>query len=227
MLGSVVIDRAQRILNDVTGVRWTTANLLDWLNEGQKATVRIAPEAYLVTAILQLTRGVRQNLTALAATAATEVPLRLVEVTRTVTDATGYPALRVIRMVTRRALDQANPEWPTETEVATVEHYMFDSRNPKEFMVYPPQLAAGAFVEAVYSALPPDLSAEGDPISLDDSYAAPLVDYIVHRALSTDAEYGQNPAKIAQHFNQFMAGITQKTVADLTVEPVPADTTVE
>ena len=228
MLGSVVIDRAQRILNDTTAVRWPAADLLDWLNEGQQAAVRIAPEAYTVTANMQLAEGVRQNLVSMATAASTEVPLRLIEVTRNVTDATGLPALKVVRMVTRRALDQANPDWPTETGVALVDHYMFDSRNPKEFMVYPPQPATGqGFVEVVYSAEPAPLTDAADPIVLDDSYAPALVDYIVHRALSTDAEYGQNPAKVAQHFNQFMGALTQKSGIDLAVEPVPSTTPTE
>jgi len=228
MQGSVVIDRAQRILNDTTAVRWPAADLLDWLNEGQKAAVRIAPEAYTVTANVQLATGARQNLVTIAAAAAVEVPLRLIEITRNVTDATGFPALRAIRMVNRRALDQANPDWPTDATNALVENYMFDSRNPKEFFVYPPQPAAGqGFVEVIYSAEPTDLTADTDPIALDDAFAPALVDYIVHRALSTDAEYGSNPARVAQHFNQFMGAMTQKTQTDLTVEPVPATTSVE
>lgn len=225
MQGSVVIDRAQRILNDTTAVRWLAADLLDWLNEGQKAAVRIAPEAYTVTANMQLATGVRQNLTAMAVVATTEVPLRLIEVVRNVTDATGFPALRGVRLVNRRALDQVNPDWPTDTAAALVENYMFDSRNPKEFMVYPPQPAAGqGFVEVVYSAEPADLSADTDPIVLDDSYAPALVDYIVYRAVSTDAEYGDNPAKVAQHFNQFMSALNQKSGIDPSVEPLPATT---
>ena len=227
MLGSAVIDRAQRILNDTTAVRWLAADLLDWLNEGQLAAVRIAPEAHTVTAIFQLVTGVRQNLTALAVTASTEAPLRLIEVVRNVTDATGFPALRAIRMVNRRSLDQGNPDWPADTAAALVENYMFDSRNPKEFMVYPPQPATGGFVEVVYSAEPAALSLDSDPIALDDSYGPALVDYIVYRALSTDAEYGENSAKVAQHFNQFMGALTQKTGIDASVEPLPATTTVE
>lgn len=225
MLGSVVIDRAQRILNDTTAVRWPAADLLDWLNEGQHAAVRIAPEAYTVTANMVLATGVRQNLTAMAVVATTEVPLRLIEVTRNVTDATGFPALSVVRLINRRALDQMNPDWPTDTDNAIVENYMFDSRNPKEFMVYPPQPAAGqGFVEVVYSAEPAALTVDSDPIVLDDSYAPALVDYIVYRALSTDAEYGANPAKTAQHFNQFMGALNQKSGIDAAVEPAPATT---
>ena len=228
MLGSVITDRAQKILNDTTAVRWTLVELIDWLNEGQKAAVRIAPEANTVTAFVQLVTGPRQNLATLAATAAIAVPLRLIDVTRNVTDATGLPALRAIRITNRRSLDQYNPDWPSDTGVALVQHYMFDSRNPKEFFVYPPQPAASqGFVEVVYSAEPADLANGTIAISLDDSYAAALVDYVVHRALSSDAEYGANPAKVAQHYNQFFGAIQQKSVADLTVEPVPATTVSE
>ena len=228
MLGSVITDRAQKILNDTSGVRWPVADLIDWLNEGQKAAVRIAPEANTVTAFMQLATGVRQNLTSLAVTATTAVPLRLIDVTRNVTDATGLPALRAVRIANRRALDQYNPDWPADTGVALVQHYMFDSRNPKEFFVYPPQPAVSqGWVEVVYSGEPTDLANGTESIALDDSYAAALVDYVVHRALSADAEYGANPQRIAQHYNQFFGAIQQKSVADLTVEPVPATTVSE
>ena len=229
MLGSEVIDRAQRILNDTSAIRWPAADLLDWLNEGQKAAVRVAPESYTVTAFIQLATGVRQNLVTLAAAGTpTGVPLRLIEVVRNVTDNTGFPALRAIRMINRRSLDQANPDWPTDTDAALVENYMFDSRNPKEFMVYPPQPSTlQGYVEVVYSAEPADLSVDTDPIILADSYAPALTDYVVSRALSTDAEYGENSAKVALHYNQFFGAMTQKTTADLAVEPVPATTKVE
>jgi len=228
MLGSVITGRAQLILNDTSGIRWPVANLIDWLNEGQKATVRLAPEANCVSAYVQLVEGPRQDLTALCATAGTRVPMRLIDVTRNVTDATGLPALRAIRIVNRRALDQYDPDWPSATAVSLVQHYMFDSRNPKEFFVYPPQPAVTpGYVEVVYSAEPTDLANGTESIDLDDSYAAMLVDYVVHRALSADAEYGANPQRIAQHYNQFLAGVQSKSQQDLTVEPVPGDQVVE
>jgi len=228
MLGSVITGRAQIILNDTSAVRWPVADLIDWLNEGQKATVRLAPEANVVSAYMQLAPGVRQDLTALAVTASTDVPLRLIDVPLNVTDATGLPSLRAIRLINRRSLDQYNPGWATDTAAAVVDHYMFDSRNPREFYVYPAQPATGmGYVEIVYSAEPADLADGDDDISLPDAYAAMLVDYVVHRALSADVEYGANSARVAQHYNQFMGGIQATSQADLTVEPVPATTPTE
>jgi len=228
MLGSVITDRAQKILNDTSGVRWPVADLIDWLNEGQKAAVRISPEANTVTAFMQLVEGPRQNLTALAVTATTAVPLRLIDVTRNVTDATGLPALRAVRLANRRSLDQYNPDWPSDTGATLVQHYLFDSRNPTEFFVYPPQPnVSQGWVEIVYSGEPTDLASGASSIALADSYAAALVDYVVHRALSADAEYGSNPQRISQHYNQFYSALQQKTAADLTVEPAPATTVSE
>lgn len=226
--GTQIIDRAQQILNDAGAVRWPRADLLDWLNEGMASTARLAPESYTVDANMIMVEGSRQNLTAMAVAAGTEAPLRLIDITHNVTDATGLPALRAVRHTNIKTLNQVNPDWHGDTPNALVDHYLFDSRNPKEFFVYPPQPSSGfGFVAVVYSAIPTPLAVEANNILLDDSYAEPLVDYILHRAFSIDAEYGVNPARVSQHFNQFLAGIMSKTTADLTVEPAPASTPVE
>lgn len=218
MQASLVIDRAQRILNDVSAVRWPAADLLDWLNDGQRAVVHYAPEANRVTEFVQLARGTKQDLTTLA----TDVPLRLIDVTRNVTDGTGFPALRAIRSVDRRELDMVQPDWHTHTTSATVIQFMFDKRNPTEFFVYPPQPAAGqGFVEIVYSAQPTDLTADTQQTVLSDTYVPALVDYIVFRALSYDAEYGANPGRVNAHWQAFLNGATGRSAVDPTVEPLP------
>lgn len=218
MLASAVIDRAQRILNDVSAVRWPAADLLDWLNDGQRAVVHFAPEANRVTEFVQLAQGTKQDLTTLATT----VPLRLIDVTRNVTDGTGFPALRAIRSVDRRELDMVQPDWHTHTTSSTVTQFMFDKRNPTEFFVYPPQPAAGqGFVEIVYSAEPADLPNDSTNIGLSDTYVPALVDYIVFRALSYDAEYGANPGRVNAHWQAFLNGATGRSAVDPMVEPLP------
>lgn len=39
-----IIDKASVILSDITATRWTTAELLGWLNDGQRELVTLAPQ---------------------------------------------------------------------------------------------------------------------------------------------------------------------------------------
>jgi hypothetical protein len=51
-----VIDRARELINDVassfvSGFRWSDAELLRWLTDGQREIVKLKPEANAVTAL--------------------------------------------------------------------------------------------------------------------------------------------------------------------------------
>ena len=60
---SKILGDASRILKD-EGVtrRWSTDELLDWLNMAQKQIVLLKPDAYIVTKVMQLSVGTRQSL---------------------------------------------------------------------------------------------------------------------------------------------------------------------
>jgi hypothetical protein len=218
MQASEVIDRAQIILNDTSAVRWLAADLLEWLNDGVRAICHFVPEASVTTEFVQLAQGTKQSLTTLS----TGNALRLIDVTRNVTDGTGFPALRAVRSVDRRELDMAHPTWHADATGTTVTQFMYDPRNPLEFFVYPPQPASGqAFVELVYSSYPADLTADTQTVGIDDTYVTALVDYIVYRALSIDAEYGANPQRVAAHWQAFVQAAQGKAGGDPLVEPTP------
>ena len=60
-LASDVIDRAGNILNDVAQTRWTSAVLIDWLNDGQRAIIAYDPAANTKRVTAALTAGYLQT----------------------------------------------------------------------------------------------------------------------------------------------------------------------
>ena len=206
-----IVDKAELILQDNTNVRWLAAELLDWLNDGQREAVRLAPEAYVLTESVLLNVGTQQSLEDLPLTG---TPLRLIDIPRNTTG-------RAIRPVDRRVLDVQNPDWHTDVAAAKSLHYTFDSRNPKAFYIYPAANGTTTTVDVVFSASPADVAIITGTITVDDIYAPSLVDYVVYRALSKDAEYASNFELAAAHYTAFERSVIGKAPSDLTVEPTP------
>ncbi|MGB0969432.1 MAG: DUF6682 family protein [Mycobacterium sp.] len=201
-----LINRAVVVLQDTTNVRWPETELLDWLNDGQRECALLAPDAYTEEDTVTLGGGSAQSIPADG--------IRLVDVPHN--GSTGSPG-RAIRPVDRAVLDAQRPDWHNETASGTVKHYTFDDRNPTRFYVYPPA-TGGATVTVVSSKSPPDVAA-GDVIRVEDVYANAILDYMLYRAYSKDAEYAGNDNRAVQHFQAFQTSLGAKPGADASVEP--------
>lgn len=188
-----IIDKAEIILQDNTNVRWPADELLGWLNDGQREIVKIKPEANPVNGTMQLAVGTKQALPAGG--------IQLIDVVRNM-GSTGSTAGDVVTNIPRAVLDQTNRSWHTETPVATIDHYMFDDRDPKHFYVYPPSNGTG-HVELIYSASPTDILI-GANITLDDYYSNALLNYILYRAYSKDANFSANDGRSRDAMNLFL-----------------------
>jgi hypothetical protein len=140
-----LISKVQTLLQDTTNVRWPVVELQGWLNDSYREVVNLRPDANTQTATFTCAAGARQVLTT-GITNAT----RLVEVIRNVSATSDK---RAVRLIDRRMLDEQRRTWYDEAQVATVQHYMFDPRVPKEFLVYPPATTA-AQLELSYAAIP-------------------------------------------------------------------------
>jgi hypothetical protein len=57
-----IINKAAIQLTDVGNTRWSRAELLDWLNQGQKQIVVMSPSATNKVSTVQLVAGTRQNI---------------------------------------------------------------------------------------------------------------------------------------------------------------------
>ena len=202
-----IIRRVEDVLQD-TNIRWPRTELQNWMNESYLAITLARPDANAKTGSFTCAAGTRQVLTA-------EFPssLRLLDVTRNLATNSGY---KVIRLVARSVLDDQRPAWHAETGTTSIQHYTFDPRQPKEFFVYPPATTA-AEIEVVYTDSPGATTlteAQLDPagtdattILLDDIYMSPMIDWILYRAYSKDAEYGANEQRAQAAYGAFNAAL--------------------
>lgn len=191
-----IIDRAQIVLQDTTGIRWPEGTeLLGWLNEGQREVALARPDASITTTTFSCVSGTRQDLPSSAQ--------QLVEVVRV---ANGG----AVRKVPRQILDAQLPSWHTAAS-GDAKHYMYDPRVPHEFYVYPPA-ASNQQLVVRYHVSPADCASIGSTISVDDQYAPALMDYILWRAYSKDSEYTANMdrANAARASFDRMLGIKSK-----------------
>jgi len=214
-----IIRRVEDVLQD-TNIRWPRTELQNWMNESYLAITLARPDANAKTGSFTCAAGTRQVLTA-------EFPsaLRLLDVTRNLASSSGY---KVIRLVARSVLDDQRPAWHAETGTTAIQHFTFDPRQPKEFFVYPPATTS-AEVEVVYTDSPgahSQTEAQLDPegsdntvVLLDDIYMSPMIDWILYRAYSKDAEYGANEARAQAAYAAFNAALSTKNQVDAASSP--------
>ena len=216
-----IIERVEHVLQD-TSIRWPRTELQSWINESYLAITLLRPDANAKTGTFTCAAGSRQVLTVQFSSG-----LQLLDVTRNLANASTK---RAVRLVSRAVLDDQRPAWHSETGTVNIQHYMYDPRQPKEFFVYPPATTA-AQVEVVYADAPSAHAltesqldpAAGSPnttvVNLDDIYMSPMIDWVLYRAYSKDAEYGANEQRAQAAYGAFNAAIGAKSQTDSAVSP--------
>src|SRR5690606_11987487 len=171
------------------GIRWSNVELLDWLNEAYAVVVGIRPAANTVVAEISCVAGTRQ--------AIPDAGERLLDVIRNTAPAANGLA---VTPMPRAQLNALRPRWHGEPRTEAIEHFVFDENDPRAFYVYPPA-AHSAKLEVRFSAVPaPHGPAEAtadstEPLRLPDTYQPILVDLVLARAFSKDAEGAANQAR--------------------------------
>lgn len=194
--GKSLIDQVLATLQDVSGVRWSRTELLGYLNDGQREVVLLRPEACVTNAAFELAAGVAQQTLPSAA-------LALVDLTHNL-GGDGLTPGRAIRIVSREVLDAQSPDWrATRNTGETIEHYMYDPRDPKTFYVYPKAPDTTCYVALVYASVPLATDDAAKVIGVADIYANALTDYVLYRAYSKDAEYAQNAQLAVAYYSAF------------------------
>ena len=210
-----LIRRVVETLQDTTSIRWPVAELVRYLNDGQREIIVHRPDAMVTNASLTLTAGTKQSLPSNGA--------KLIDVVR---NSSG--SKRAIRMCAREILDAQSPGWHNLSGVTEIVHFMFDPRDPKVFYVYPPAQSAGASVDLVYSALPTDIaepaagtdySAVSGAISVPDIYSNALQDYVLYRAYTKDSQYAGNEARAQARYAAFANALGIEIKATVAVAP--------
>jgi hypothetical protein len=199
-----ILNRSASLLRDEEYVRWPESELLEWLNDGQRVIARgPSTDAYVL----------RDNIAAVAGTVQSipDSGIRLVDVVRNVSNGSA------IYQTDYATVDALLGTWRAST-AGVAEVYFYDDRNPKEFEVYPPQ-AGGESIEIVFNAQPGDAAVTGN-IVINDMYADSLIDYIVYRGLSKDAEdTAAGLGRATAFYRAFMIGIGYKETTDGQIEP--------
>ena len=224
-----IVRRATDLLQDQTSVRWPVNELVRWLNDAQRAIVKVRPDSMNTTATMTLSAGTRQDLDSATANAAgnatlSPAPAKLIEITRNMASTSDKGA---VRLVPRQILDAQTPGWHNLPGSVNILHYMFDPRDPKTFYVYPPATAT-AQLEVMYSAYPTDITepAAGSTfadvtgnLSLADIYADDVLNLVMYRCYSKDSEYAGNAERAAGYLNVVTASLGAEIAATMAVAP--------
>ena len=219
LTGTNIIDRARFTLQDSSGVRWTDAELLTYLNDGQRELVNFRPEAKATHANVLLAAGTEQTLPSGG--------LRLIKVTRNMSgsaaDATGAKSIRIVE---EDLLNSIEPDWhdPTVTGASAhgsiVKNYLFDPDDPKKFYVYPGvKSGSSAYVELIYSKLPTDLSGVSSTIDIEDTYGNAILNFVLYRAYLKDAEFAGNQQRAGSHYQLFIGSVSGGGNAEAILHP--------
>ena len=193
-LASTILTNTRILLHDTGGdPRWEDAELLGWLNEGQREIVGFRPDATATRAVITLQEGTAQVIPSDG--------WRILRVIRNM-GANGATPGRAISLIGQESMDSISPNWHFDPAMANVQHYMTDPMAHEQFNVYPPQPAADfGQVDILYSVTPPDVAGLANNISLDDIFSPVLTNYIVYRTLVADSADPSN-AVIAEGFYQ-------------------------
>jgi hypothetical protein len=199
-----ILNRAASLLNDEEHVRWEEAELLEWLNDGQRAVAKgPATDVYVLRDTITAVAGTVQDLPTGA--------IRLIEVVKNTSSGSA------IRQSDYAIVDVLSSTWRAAS-VGAAENYFYDERNPLQFEVYPPQ-SGGEGIEVVYNAQPGDATVSGN-IIISDMYADSLIDYIVYRGLSKDTEDSATDlARATAFYRAFLVGVGYKDTVDQMIEP--------
>lgn len=199
-----VIRRAAETLQDLTAVRWTTAELVRYLNDGQREMLVFRPDVFASVTTLTLSAGAKQTLPATAA--------KLLAVNRNAAAASNQQAVRIVN---RQLLDSQVPNWYAAPAAVSIIHYMYDPVTPREFYVYPPATTLSQ-LEVSVAVYPTDIAepssgtyvAVSGNIGVPDILANALVNYVIARAYMKDSEQAGNVVRAQAHYGMFSSALT-------------------
>lgn len=221
ILVTTLLADAARLLQDTGFVRWTRTHHQRNLNEAYRAVFMARPDSGMFTGTYTCSAGYRQVLTKSPGGFPSAQHLRAV-VRNLATGSTK----QAVQLVPQSMLDTQRPGWTDETPTLSVQQYCYDMALPSQFLVYPPALAA-AQLEVVYDALPtPHALTEGQltadtttVISVDDVFSGPLLDFMLYRAYSLDAEHEANATRAQQHLGAFTQALGADMQSDMASAP--------
>jgi hypothetical protein len=204
-----LIDRASVLLNDVDNTRYKREDLLEWLNDGQRAIVLMKPGSVSKVASLKLKPGARQTLPTDG--------WMLFDVICNMGQNGATPG-QAIRIASRELLDNYNPNWYNATASSVTENYVFNPQDQRAFYVYPPSDGTN-YVEINYAYNPDVVANEEHLLSIGDVHQTALLDFMLYRAKSVDAEHAADQEMAQAYYTSFIAQLGAKDRAELENNP--------
>ena len=200
--GQQIADRAWIKVNEGTGssaTRWTPAEALLWINDGQRECVNQVPSSNAKRATPTLELGSsRQTLAGLGLSDGVSI----IDIQCNYNIA-GTTRGRSITKRQRSWFDDERPTWrATPAQDNQAVHWMHDERDPTAFDIFP-QPASASKVEIIYAALPVDLPTLASAISLNDIYANALQAFLLFSFYSKDSTYTKNQATAQAYWALF------------------------
>lgn len=208
-VASTILSRAGVVLQDPEYIRWPLPELCDWLNEAQRTVVLIKPNALAASVTVNLVAGTRQAL-----------PATVAVFTNAVANVVSGQRGKAIRPLSRReTLDSHIPGWHDPATLPfskTVSYVWQDASAPREFYVVPGNDGTGQ-IEAVVGLKPTDVAipttmdqvdSYTTQIGFSDEYQGILLDLLLARALSKDAEAAETVARAGQHLQLAAQALT-------------------
>lgn len=209
--------------------RWTEKELVGWLNDGQRAIAKYMPSSCSRVDVVKLVPGTKQSIDLIplarilpgdGSAPANVYGISLLDVRRNM-GVNGLTPGDVIRVVDMEILDSIYPNWHTKSGQPS--QYAFKPVTPTTFYVSPGVPSVGAvWVELSLIALPTPIVSNGSlgfggsstvTISVADTYADDLINYILARAYMKDAEFAANSNLAAAHTTLFTSSINAQTAA--------------
>jgi hypothetical protein len=203
ILASTILDSASTTLLDTAHRTWTSDELLGYLNEALRATALVKADFYVVETPLALVAGVKQVLPGDA--------VALVDVPR---NSSGG---EIITQVDKTLLDESNRFWPSGTAEATVEHYTEDPRNPRRFVVFPPNDGTG-IVDVIYGAVPPQVMYAAEEMTVPDAYQSALTNFVLSKAYAKNSKR-QDLSKSAASMQAWGQALGMKSQTQIAIAP--------
>lgn len=196
-----IFARVADTLQDSGNVRWTATELLRYLNDGRRELALHRPDLYSQYSSITLASGTKQSIPSTGN--------KFLDATRNYTS--GDVVGRSVSLVEREVLDSQNPDWHSSTSSTAIVNFTFDERSPKTFYVYPPASGNGHKLEILYSVTPVDVTnsdlTSTTILSKEDLHVNTLINYILSKAYSKDAEYTGNAQRAISHYNLFATAI--------------------
>lgn len=192
MIAKDVISRVRTILKDSTSFeRWSENELFAWLQDAVDEIGNVKPDETTELLTIELDNNNRQRLP--------QTIRQLVRLERNV------DGLR-INKADRYALTSCENLYHPLNESSEIYDYWQDSASSREYWVYP-KPRSGVRIEGYFSLYQPEINNLDDQLRIQPAYRMALVDYVLYRAYSKDAEYADN-ARLA---SMYAEAFTNKT----------------